>query len=199
MPINKDKYPPNWDSEIRPRILERDQHKCVFCGVSNYAEGIRTIFGELVSDDQFMSDCAILGPSAALKYGDLHKVRIIKIVLTIAHLDHDEENWEVKDERLASLCQRCHLRYDAPEKKRRREKDQMVIDFGDELIATKQMINIRCKRCGSNEVDLYRIGDTGRAMPKCSNCEHEYCFTFGINSIEDVKRKVRSIDDQSKS
>lgn len=35
-----------------------------------------------------------------------------KCVLTIAHLDHDEENWEVKDERLAALCQACHLKYD---------------------------------------------------------------------------------------
>lgn len=42
------------------------------------------------------------------------------VVLTIAHLDHDEENWSVEDERLAALCQRCHLQYDAPEKSRRR-------------------------------------------------------------------------------
>lgn len=42
-----------------------------------------------------------------------------KIVLTVAHLDHDEENFDVKDERLKALCQRCHLRYDVPEKKRR--------------------------------------------------------------------------------
>ena len=42
-----------------------------------------------------------------------------KIILTIAHLDHDETNWDVKDDRLAALCQSCHLQYDAPEKKRR--------------------------------------------------------------------------------
>ena len=34
-------------------------------------------------------------------------------MLTIAHLDHDKENWAVKDERLKALCQRCHLRYDS--------------------------------------------------------------------------------------
>lgn len=43
----------------------------------------------------------------------------VKIVLTIAHLDHDETNWGVSDERLQALCQRCHIRYDAPEKARR--------------------------------------------------------------------------------
>lgn len=34
------------------------------------------------------------------------------IVLTIAHLDHDKRNWNVKMERLKALCQRCHLNYD---------------------------------------------------------------------------------------
>ena len=35
-----------------------------------------------------------------------------RIVLTIAHLDHDEDNWKVSDERLRAWCQRCHNRYD---------------------------------------------------------------------------------------
>lgn len=45
---------------------------------------------------------------------------LARVILTVAHLDHDEENFEVTDERLAALCQRCHLRYDAQEKARRR-------------------------------------------------------------------------------
>ena len=45
-----------------------------------------------------------------------------EVVLTIAHLDHDESNWDVTDDRLAALCQRCHLQYDAPEKRRRRRE-----------------------------------------------------------------------------
>lgn len=50
-------------------------------------------------------------------------LKVIKIVLTIAHLDHDESNWNVRDDRLKAMCQRCHLRYDIPEKKKRmREK-----------------------------------------------------------------------------
>ena len=34
------------------------------------------------------------------------------VVLTCAHLDHDETNWNVSDDRLATLCAPCHLRYD---------------------------------------------------------------------------------------
>ena len=45
----------------------------------------------------------------------------VKVVLTIAHLDHDETNWDVKDERLKASCQICHLRYDAKEKYRRQK------------------------------------------------------------------------------
>lgn len=47
------------------------------------------------------------------------------VVLTIAHLDHDHSNAEVTDDRLAALCQRCHLTYDAPRhhEKRRQHAD----------------------------------------------------------------------------
>jgi tRNA(Ile)-lysidine synthase TilS/MesJ len=39
-------------------------------------------------------------------------VKKIKIVLTIAHIDHDTTN--NADDNLAALCQRCHNRHDAP-------------------------------------------------------------------------------------
>lgn len=45
--------------------------------------------------------------------------RKVKVILTIAHLDHDETNWDVKDERLLAMCQRHHIQYDAKEKYRR--------------------------------------------------------------------------------
>ena len=47
------------------------------------------------------------------------EIKQIRVVLTIAHLDHDEENHDVSDDRLAALCQQCHLNYDAKEKQRR--------------------------------------------------------------------------------
>ena len=39
----------------------------------------------------------------------IKNVGLTKIVLTIAHLDHDKENFDVQDDRLKALCQRCHL------------------------------------------------------------------------------------------
>ena len=91
MPIDYSKYPPNW-LELRSQVLERAENKCEFCGVENYSM--------IEKADQSGT---------------------YKCVLTIAHLDHDEENHNVKIKRLAALCQPCHLRYDAPEKARRRK------------------------------------------------------------------------------
>jgi len=90
MPVDYGRYPDDWFSRIRPAVLKRAKHCCEFCGVKNY---------EMVDRG---SD-----------------VGIIKIVLTIAHLDHDPENWEVSLDRLRALCQKCHIRYD-----RGKHKDQ---------------------------------------------------------------------------
>lgn len=38
--------------------------------------------------------------------------KLVKVVLTIAHLDHDRDNHEVKDERLRAYCQLHHLAHD---------------------------------------------------------------------------------------
>lgn len=40
-----------------------------------------------------------------------HPVTGSKVVLTVAHLDHNPQN--CTDENLKALCQRCHLTYDA--------------------------------------------------------------------------------------
>lgn len=53
------------------------------------------------------------------QWGQVAIWKQIKVVLTIAHLDHDETNWDVKDERLMAMCQRHHITYDAKEKWRR--------------------------------------------------------------------------------
>ena len=36
MPIDYNTYPPNWKTEIRPRILKKYGNRCAFCGVKNY-------------------------------------------------------------------------------------------------------------------------------------------------------------------
>lgn len=58
------------------------------------------------------------------------QLRIIRIVLTVAHLDHRPENNDPTN--LKALCQRCHLRYDARSKaERRKERERTRLASGD--------------------------------------------------------------------
>ena len=41
---------------------------------------------------------------------ETHDGKLVKIILTCAHLDHDTTHND--DSNLAALCQRCHLRHD---------------------------------------------------------------------------------------
>ncbi len=41
-----------------------------------------------------------------------HPITGSKVILTVAHLDHQPEN--CADDNLAALCQKCHNAYDAP-------------------------------------------------------------------------------------
>lgn len=97
-PENKNRYPKNW-KEIRAQILERAGHMCEWCGVSNFAFGIRRKDGTF---DELLG--------MALEAATIDGWKITRIVLTIAHLDHTPENNE--PDNLAALCQRCHLSYD---------------------------------------------------------------------------------------
>lgn len=119
-PENKDRYPANWKTEIRPAILKRAGNKCEWCGKPNRkiiksvrvggswiwwdndAAGWRNEKGDYFSD---------------LYYDENYFERIgnpsvceAEIVLTIAHLDHIPENCDPSN--LRALCQRCHLTYD---------------------------------------------------------------------------------------
>jgi hypothetical protein len=111
MPIDYKKYPPNWKSEIRPRILARAKDCCECCGLVNgsiihsFKENNKTVWRYLLTPNEWHSKGE---PKAVI------------VILTIAHLDHDEHNHNVTDERLKAMCQLCHLRYDSEEKKRRR-------------------------------------------------------------------------------
>lgn len=97
MPVDWSKYPANWKLEIRPAILERERHRCKWCGVAN--------------GDWLKSKCC-LEPIYDERNRCLScRKRRPRVVLTIAHLDHDTLNNH--PDNLAALCQRCHLTYDA--------------------------------------------------------------------------------------
>lgn len=132
MPIDYKKYPNNWLSEIRPRIMARannccESENCDFKHEENVWAVKRN--GKTIGWFRDFEEANMHPKSFELKKnkltGKLESVpnpKQIKVILTIAHLDHDENNHEVSDDRLKALCQLCHLRYDAKEKYRRASK-----------------------------------------------------------------------------
>lgn len=117
MPIDYKKYPENWFTEIRPRILKRANNCCEVCGLVNgsfvhsFKENGKTIWKYL---------------QTPIEWEEKGKPKGVIVVLTIAHLDHDEGNLEVKDDRLKAMCQLHHLQYDVEEKKRRKAEKQII-------------------------------------------------------------------------
>ena len=132
-PENKARYPKNWPT-ISAAIREMAENKCEECGVENYARGGRS------PDGRFWKTVPIGESSRGLAWpreGDLawcsgwpDRLRIIRIVLTVAHLDHQPENCDPSN--LKALCQRCHLRYDAASKTgRRRARERGALAVGE--------------------------------------------------------------------
>lgn len=124
MPINYKKYPKNWLSEIRPRILKRANNICEFDGCDfKHLEMVWSVKykGKVQGWFRELSEANKHPKTIEIKKGKIiENPKKIKVILTIAHLDHDENNKDVKDDRLKAACQLCHLRYDAKEKHRRR-------------------------------------------------------------------------------
>lgn len=107
MPIDYSEYPSNWKTEIRPAVLQRANNCCEECGAPNHVLIYRPEKGK--------ADWKLVpGPDEghAADVMALDGIKFVKIILTIAHLDHDKLNHDVRLERLKALCQRCHLIYD---------------------------------------------------------------------------------------
>jgi len=106
MPI-KDKsiYPHDW-KHISLAVRRRANGCCEFCGVENYAVGARDRYGNWHDMDAIDSMSASEGDMLFEEYP-----KMIKIVLTVAHLDHNTRNNKLDN--LKALCQKCHLTYDA--------------------------------------------------------------------------------------
>jgi 5-methylcytosine-specific restriction endonuclease McrA len=101
-PCNYSQYHPEWKTKIRPDILERDGNCCKFCGVENHKVIHR--YGKGMDDWEYFPEG--LEGEAWL----LDNIKPTKIILTIAHLDHDKTNNNYDN--LAALCQKCHLGID---------------------------------------------------------------------------------------
>lgn len=145
MPIDYKKYPPNWKSEIVPRILDRANHKCELCEVANKSSVycvkmyLRNEGGKYGWRSVWFSNH---NDAMRLKNIGTQPKRVI-VVLTVAHLDHDETNHVVDDSRLAALCQYCHLNYDAKEKYRRKVCNDKKHSCDDLIDLLKKATNQR--------------------------------------------------------
>ena len=106
-PENLHRYPPDWD-DIRVAILGRAGYRCEWpgCGARHFARGVwrEGVFHQL--EHPSTPHCVDLELAKSIRADE----RIIRIVLTIAHLDHQPENCD--HENLRAWCQRHHLAYD---------------------------------------------------------------------------------------
>lgn len=113
--MNIIRYPPNWATEIVPRILKRARNKCEICGLENGATIYSAKFNLILSDgQQKLRAIWFRLREDAEKIDHLcESIVEVKVVLTVAHLDHDEYNHKATDNRLKALCQYCHFKYDS--------------------------------------------------------------------------------------
>jgi len=110
MPIDYKKYSKDWKTRSRFIRFYRAANKCEVCGAINYSY-VNKYTRELCLQDE---------------------ENTIRIVLTVAHLDHDINNNSFFN--LKAMCQKCHLSYDAKHhaetrRKKRRNKMQLQINF----------------------------------------------------------------------
>ena len=116
MPIraeNKARYPKDWKA-ISLRIRKEragDRCECTGeCGEEHWT-----------NDDR-----------CEARNNEPHPVTLSRVVLTVAHLDHQPEN--CADENLKAMCQRCHNKMDAPMRRRGiKERQRAKCAIGDLL------------------------------------------------------------------
>lgn len=111
-PENRNRYPADW-KQIRARILARAGNCCERCKAPNLtiiARGEGRHAGTYMTDDAEVIDAETGENLGQCRMSDYSVSRMVRVVLTIAHLDHTPEN--CADDNLRAWCQRCHLRYD---------------------------------------------------------------------------------------
>lgn len=108
-PENRHRYPADWP-QIRERILQRARHRCEHSGCGALHRALGYWRGEeWVPLPPALRDSGVDKPTT-VACADGSVLKVIRIVLTIAHLDHVPEN--CTDDNLRAWCQRHHLRYD---------------------------------------------------------------------------------------
>jgi len=92
-PENKKRYPKNWKQISEDIRFNRAGNRCEVCGAINYSWVNRKSREICLSDED----------------------DAIRIILTVAHLDHTPENCDYSN--LKAMCQKCHNNYDKTHRK----------------------------------------------------------------------------------
>lgn len=101
---NKSHYPENWNDEIRPQILNRDDYKCTTCGIKHRVYVFIDSTGKrIVVDKKEHEELKAEG------------YKTYRIYLQVAHIDCNKQN--NSDSNLTAQCNLCHYRRDKDWKK----------------------------------------------------------------------------------
>jgi 5-methylcytosine-specific restriction endonuclease McrA len=128
--------------EIRNEVLDRDNHRCKICKAPNHASILRVKAEDfehyVVLDTLIAYDASTGAELGRIPAGSLPIGKATRVVLTIAHLDHDASNNGTTGDRsnLAALCQKHHLHHDREHHAAERAKTlkaRREIQFGPEL------------------------------------------------------------------
>lgn len=118
-PENRDRYPADWPA-ISAEVREAAGQKCQRCGVPNGSairRGVSAAGEALWREAGWSAYMDGVSAETGLEVADTSEDtvewgRVVRVVLTVAHLDHRPENCDRAN--LRAWCQRCHNAYDAP-------------------------------------------------------------------------------------
>lgn len=118
-PENRDRYPSDWPA-VSQAIRERAGHVCEACGAPDKGMIRRGLSAEDVPVWRLASWSAYENGRSAVDGSEVPDTgedtvgwsNPVRVVLTVAHLDHRPENCDPAN--LRAWCQRCHNAYDAP-------------------------------------------------------------------------------------
>lgn len=130
MPIDYKKYCKDWKLRSRFIRLFRANNKCEVCNIPNHITVIRGKYngfnvvqdmeGNIYNEKTF--EC--IGGDYL---GEVGNNKPIKIILTVAHLDHDIKNNNFFN--LKAMCQKCHNNYDVAHRKETKLKGKKQLNL----------------------------------------------------------------------
>lgn len=135
MTFRAERYPKNWP-EIRAAIRARAEERCECtgqCGGPHDGGRCGAPNGELIV--RYTSALSRWRRHEHTSTCLVEHCGAVRIVLTVAHIDHDEQNSDPAN--LLALCQRCHLVMDGGDNRARRRASAAASAGQTELFDAK--------------------------------------------------------------